>query len=104
MPYNLFDVLPQSNQYDKKLGEYMIIEAFLAVLKFIIIGVISLLPALPQIRIDYLDGVFQALSTVDMVINIRVLASCLAILFLFMNVKLIWAVIMWVVKKIPGLN
>ena len=104
MPRDVSDLLTQSNQYGKKLGDSMIIEAILAVIKFIVLGVISLLPTLPTIRIDYLDGVFQALSAADMVVDVRVLAACLAILFVFMNAKLIWSVIMWVVRKIPFLN
>jgi hypothetical protein len=87
-----------------KRGEVMILEAILAVIKFIVIGIISLLPTIPKIQIDYLDGVFMALSSIDLIINLKVLAVCLALLFTSMHIQLLWSIIMWVVRKIPGIK
>jgi len=82
----------------------MIVEAFLSAIKLLVIGVISILPTVPKLDLSYLDGVFQVLSMADLVVNIRVFAGCLAVLFTFMNIELIWSVIMWCVRKIPGIN
>ena len=82
----------------------MIVEAILFAIKFIVLGVISMLPTLPKVQIEYLDGIFMAVSTLDLIINLKVLAVCLALLFLSMHTSFIWSVIMWVVRKIPGIE
>lgn len=82
----------------------MIVEGFLAVIKFIVNGLIAMLPTIPAVNISYLDGVFQVLSMTDLIVNVRVLAVCLGVLFIFMNAQLIWGVIMWVVRKIPSIK
>lgn len=79
----------------------MIIEAILAVIKFIVLGIINMLPSIPTIKIGFLDGVFMALSMTDLLIDVKVLAACLSVLFLVMNAELIFGVIMWVVRKLP---
>lgn len=82
----------------------MAFEGLLAGIKFIVIGIISMLPTLPTVNISYLDGVFQALSVTDLIVNVKVLAVCLGVLFAFMSAQLIYGVIMWVVRKIPFLK
>lgn len=82
----------------------MIIEMFLNVIWLVLRGVIALMPTLPVVPLPLLDGVFKALSMTDLVVNVKVLASCLGILFLFSSIELIWGIIMWVVRKIPSVN
>ena len=82
----------------------MIIEAFLNAVRFLVIGIISLLPTVPVVRLDFLDGVFMLLSLTDLLIDVRVLASCLVTLILFTNIKFFWSLVMWVVRKIPGVS
>lgn len=79
----------------------MIVEGFLAVIKFIVLGIINMLPTIPTINIGYLDGVFMALSMTGLLINVGVVATCIGVLFLVMNAQLIFGVIMWVVRKLP---
>jgi len=82
----------------------MIIEVLLSAVRFLAIALISLLPRVPTVRLDFLDGVFQALSLVDLLVDVRTLASCLAVLLVVWNIQFFWAIIMWVVRKIPGVN
>lgn len=79
----------------------MIIEGLLAVIKFIVLGIINMLPTIPSFSISYLDGVFNVLSMTDLILNVRVMAVCLSILFVVTNAQLIYGVIMWVVRKLP---
>lgn len=79
----------------------MIVEAFLNVIKYLVLGVISVLPTIPKLEFSQLDGVFKMLSVTDLIIDVRVLAACLGVLILVVNIQLIWGVIMWVVRKIP---
>lgn len=82
----------------------MIVEAILNAVRFLIIGIISLLPTIPVVQLDFLDGVFMLLSMADLLINVRVLASCLVTLILVMNIQFFWSLVMWVVRKIPGVS
>ncbi len=82
----------------------MILEALLTAIKYVLYGLIFLLPKMPTVRLDYLDGIFQLMSTADLLINVRVFGGCLVTLIVAMNIELIWGVIMWVVRKLPGVN
>ena len=82
----------------------MIIQALLSAIRFLVIALISLLPPIPTIRLDFLDGVFQLLSLTDLLVDVRVLASCIAVLLFVMNIQFFWGLIMWVVRKIPGVG
>lgn len=79
----------------------MIIEGLLYVIKFIVLGIINMLPTMPSFSISYLDSVFNVLSMTDLILNVRVLAVCLSILFIVTNAQLIYGLIMWVVRKLP---
>lgn len=82
----------------------MIIEAIFNVLAFLIIGFINLFPTVPKIKTDGLEGVFNILSLLDSFINLRVVSVCLVTIYVFMNAQIIWGIIMWVVRKIPGVE
>lgn len=82
----------------------MIVEAILNIIKFVIVGVISIFPKIPTMQFSYLDNVFQVLSVTDLIINVRVMAVCFGVLFAVLNAQLIWGVVMWVVRKIPSVN
>ena len=82
----------------------MILEAILTAIKYLLYGIIALVPTMPTVTLNALDGVFQVLSVADLFINIVVFGNCLVILIVALNIELIWAVITWVVRKIPGVG
>ena len=82
----------------------MILEALLIAIQYVLFGIISLLPRIPIVKLDFLDGVFQLLSLADLLIDVRVFAGCLVTVIMILNIDLIWAIIMWVVRKIPGVD
>ena len=82
----------------------MVVEAILNVIRFLLIGLIGLLPRVPTVNLDFLDGVFMLLSLTNLLVDVRVLAGCLATIFLVFNIEFFWGLIMWVVRKIPGVN
>lgn len=82
----------------------MIIEALLNGIRYVLRGVIAIFPTIPAFEFGSLDGVFQALSLTNLIIDIRVLALCFGVLFVFSFIELIWGVIMWVVRKLPGVE
>lgn len=82
----------------------MIIEAILNAMFAVILGVVNLFPTLPKIEITFLDGIFQVFSLVDTFVSLKTVSYCLVTVFFFMNIEVVWSVIMWVVRKIPSIN
>ena len=82
----------------------MIVEVILNPIFWIVRSIIGLFPALPMIQLDFLDDVVGAISLVHNFINLKVFAGCMVVILVLLNANLIWSVIMWVVRKIPGIK
>ena len=82
----------------------MIIEAIFNAIAFIVIGIVNLFPTIPAIDTSFLSGFFRILSLLDTFVSLRILSACMVIVFIFMNIQTVWNVIMWVVRKLPGVN
>lgn len=82
----------------------MIVETILNFLVGIVLGIIKLFPTIPKMNLDFLNWIIRMFSLVDLFVSLRVLSTCLVVIFVVMNARLIWSVIMWVVRKIPFLK
>lgn len=82
----------------------MIVEVILNFLVGIVLGIIKLFPAIPQVNLDFFNWIIRVFSLIDMFVSLRVLSACLVVIFVVMNAKLIWSVIMWIVRKLPILK
>jgi len=82
----------------------MIVEAVLGAIFAIIRGVAGLFPQFPEIDTSGLSELFNVLGMIDMFVDLSVLSTCLVAMFVIMNAEIIWKAIMWVVRKIPGVN
>lgn len=84
----------------------MIIEALLNLLKVVLLFLIGLFPALPDMSglISFFDSVFQLYLNVDSFVSVQLVGICIVLIFLFSNIEVIWGIVMWVVKKIPGVE
>ena len=85
----------------------MIFEAILNIFKAIAIFIINLLPAFPDLSgwvNTSLTPLFNVFFAVNYFIDIPAIAGCLLAIIAFANIDFIWAVIMWIVRKIPGVN
>lgn len=82
----------------------MIVEAICDFLGFLVLGIIDLFPTIPLIDTSGLDGVFNVVGLIDTFVSLKTVSACIVVIFIFMNAQLIWSVIMWVVRKIPGLE
>lgn len=82
----------------------MIIEAVFNVLVFLLLGMIGLFPAIPAINFDFLNGVVRVLSLVDLFVSLRALSACLVVIFVLHNAGVLWGAVMWVARKIPGIQ
>ena len=82
----------------------MIVEVVCNLLMHCVLGVIGLFPTIPPIDASFLDGVIQVFSLVDTFVSLKVVSACFVVIFLFMNIQVVWSIIMWVVRKIPGIE
>ena len=67
----------------------------------------SIIGALPQFpSVSYTDALdcFFPLIMVNRFIDLRLLFSCVLVMLASLNVELIWGMIEWVYKKIPGVE
>jgi len=82
----------------------MIVEVILDAIVFVVLGIVGLFPPLPVMRFDFLDDVIGVIGLADMFVSVHVVAVCFGIIMLVLNAHLIWSVIMWIARKIPGVN
>lgn len=84
----------------------MIVEAILGLLKTFLLFIIGLFPALPDMSgfFTYLTPLSNVINKVGMFIDLSVFSACMAIIFIVYNARALWALVMWVVRKIPGVS
>lgn len=67
---------------------------------------IGLFPAFP--RFDALTAVLDPIAYVihflDLFVSMQVVSRCLLIILLVYNIKFGWSILMWVIRKIPGIS
>lgn len=84
----------------------MILEAIFNLIKSLVLFVVGLFPAMPDLSFlsQSLQSVINVLSSINSFVSVSLVAWCFFTLILFMNMEFIWSVIMWVIKKIPGVS
>ena len=84
----------------------MILEAIFNLIKAVILFIINLFPAMPDMSFlsQSVQPMVSVLASIDSFVSVSLLAWCLLTIIAFMNIEFIWSVIMWVVKKIPGVE
>lgn len=84
----------------------MVVELLCNLLKLFLLFIISLFPELPDMQAlsNSVSAVSDVLISVNSFISVRLVGGCGLALFLFTNADFVWSIIMWVVKKIPGVS
>lgn len=83
----------------------MVLKLIMELIKALLLGVLSLIPALPSVNWSgSLEAIRNVLVSVNMFISLPVLGNCLLAVLVCYNARMIWSVIMWVVRKIPGVS
>lgn len=84
----------------------MIVELLLDLVKSAILFIIRLFPTLPEMDFltDSLDAVLSVLVAIDSFVSVRLFSICVVFLFAFTHIEFIWSIIMWVIRKIPGVS
>lgn len=67
---------------------------------------VGLFPAFPQFGdlAVTLDPIAYIIRFLDLFISMRTVSRCLLVLLVIYNIKFGWSVLMWVVRKIPGVS
>lgn len=67
---------------------------------------ISLFPTFPSfgdLRISQ-SPMLLAVGEFGRFVDLRVLSTCLLILLVVYNIKFVWSILMWIIRKIPGVS
>ena len=84
----------------------MIISAIFNLIKATILFVIGLFPALPDLSFlaQSIQPFIDLLHGINLFVSVPLLGFCLGVLFVVWNIDFFWSIIMWVVRKIPGVS
>lgn len=84
----------------------MVIKLIMEAIKAVILFVIGLFPTLPTLDFvpKWVETFFEMLLYINRFVSLPVLGLCLTAIFVCYNLRLIWSIIMWVVRKIPGVS
>lgn len=77
-------------------------DIFFAVVRFMV----WLLPTFPSFEglNTALGPVLYCLKLVNMFVSVRLVGSCFLMILVIYNIKFIWSLLMWLVRKIPGVS
>lgn len=72
-------------------------------LAHLFINLIPKFPSFQQLNVN-LSPLFYVIKFVNLFINIRVVGVCLLIILVVYNIKFVWSILMWLIRKIPGVS
>lgn len=84
----------------------MIVEMICNIFFFLANLLVNILPTFPsfeQLNLD-LSPFFAVIRMVNTFIDIRVIGFCMILVLLVYNIKFVWSIFMWLVRKIPGVS
>lgn len=84
----------------------MIIEGIMNIFKALILFVVSLFPTLPDFSFiaDLLLPILEIVKLTNYFISIPVVVTCVLALLLVYNARFLWSIVVWVLRKIPGVD
>lgn len=80
----------------------LLCEPFIILAEFLV----ALFPAFPRFDAltTALDPIAYVIRFLDLFISMQAVSRCLLIILIIYNIKFGWSVLMWVIRKIPGLS
>jgi len=73
------------------------------VLAEFLVGLFPSFPRFDNLAVT-LDPFAYVIRFLDMFISLKLVSRCLLIILLVYNIKFGWSVLMWVIRKIPGVS
>lgn len=75
---------------------------FFALMHFLV-GLFPRFPSFNGLQVS-LGPVFYVLRFINQFINLKVVGYGLILVLLVYNIKIVWSILMWLVRKIPGVS
>lgn len=80
----------------------LLCEPFIVLAEFLV----GLFPTFPRFDslTTALDPIAYVIRFMDMFISMKTVSLCLLIILIIYNIKFGWSILMWVIRKIPGIS
>lgn len=84
----------------------MILTAILNLLKVLILFILNLFPDLPDVQWlnNFVTDFVEVCSSVNRFVDLKTVSICFVLILIVYNARAIWSVVMWVIRKIPGVS
>ena len=82
----------------------MIVQGVLSLVKLLLSGLFAIIPDIPAFDTGSLDGFFDIIQTANAFIDFKAVGICLGVILVIYNINFIWSLVMWVIRKIPGIS
>lgn len=84
----------------------MIIELIFDMLKALILFIISLFPTFPSTTFinEFIPQFKTLIQSVNRFISVPMVGICFMAILLCYNARAIWSIVMWVIRKLPGVS
>lgn len=69
----------------------------------LLVGILPQLPSFQELNLD-LSGFFSVVRLLNMFVDLKVVGICAIIILVVYNIKFIWSIFMWLIRKIPGVS
>lgn len=68
--------------------------------------ILSVIPAFPSFEKlnASLSPIFYVLKLINMFVSVKAAGVCCLIVLVVYNIKFIWSICMWLIRKIPGVS
>lgn len=75
---------------------------FFALANFFV-GILPTLPSFSSLNAS-MAPLFYVIRFVNMFVSVKVVGNCLLIILVVYNIKFVWSILMWLIRKIPGVS
>lgn len=75
----------------------------LIVLAEFLVGLFPAFPRFDNLAVS-LSPIAYVVKFLDMFISMKTVSACLLVILIVYNIKFGWSVLMWVIRKIPGIS
>lgn len=84
----------------------MIVQFFCEPLILLAEFLVGLFPAFPRFDnlVVTLDPIAYVIRFLNLFVSMQMVSRCLLIILIIYNIKFGWSILMWVVRKIPGMS
>lgn len=79
-----------------------IFNAFFGLAKFLV-GLIPQSPSFQELYVS-LQPILYVIKMINMFVSVRSIGVCLGIVLIVYNIKFVWSIVMWILRKIPGVS